>query len=159
MTTGDDRVDVGLTHIALAARDLGRSIAFYERYAEMHVVHRRRDPDGGSDVVWLSDRTRPFVIVLIERDDVGAPLGPLSHLGVACASREIVDRRCEQARREGVLRLSPMEAPWPVGYFALLADPDGHTLELSFGQQIDLTLADAGTPAVPGDRDDTGDAV
>jgi catechol 2,3-dioxygenase-like lactoylglutathione lyase family enzyme len=53
-------VDLGLTHIALPVTDLEASTAFYSRYAGMEVVHRRRDPESGGEVVWISDRTRPF---------------------------------------------------------------------------------------------------
>jgi hypothetical protein len=34
--------DLGLTHVALTARDLDASIAFYAKYAGMAVVHRGR---------------------------------------------------------------------------------------------------------------------
>ena len=57
--------DLGLTHIALPVTDLDVSVAFYSRYARMAVVYRRKDPDSGGAVAWVSDRTRPFVIVLI----------------------------------------------------------------------------------------------
>jgi len=136
-------MDVGLTHVALPARDLDASIAFYAKYARMQVVHRRSEP-GGFPVVWLSDRTRPFVIVLIEQSEIAHALGPLSHLGVGCASREEVDRLCDEARREGALRRGPVESPYPVGYWAFLADPDGHTLEISHGQEVGLTVERAG---------------
>jgi predicted lactoylglutathione lyase len=61
---------------------------------------------------------------------------PLAHLGVACASRAEVDHLCAQAKAEGCLLLEPHDAGPPVGYSALLSDPDGHTLELSFGQEV-----------------------
>jgi catechol 2,3-dioxygenase-like lactoylglutathione lyase family enzyme len=57
--------DIGLTHIALPVSDVDRTIEFYSKYAGMQVVHRRIDAKAGVAVVWLSDRTRPFVIVLI----------------------------------------------------------------------------------------------
>ncbi|MEG4093093.1 VOC family protein [Microcoleus sp. Pol12B4] len=56
--------DIGLTHIALPVSDVDRTIEFYSKYAGMQVVHRRIDPKAGVAVVWISDRTRPFVIVL-----------------------------------------------------------------------------------------------
>lgn len=34
----------------------------------MHVVHRRIDAEAGIAVVWLTDNTRPFVIVLIQTE-------------------------------------------------------------------------------------------
>jgi len=126
--------DVGLTHIALPVTDLDDSADFYERYARMHVVHRR---DG---VLWLSDKTRPFAVVLIETDAVTDPLRPMAHLGVACASREEVDRLAELARAERALLSGPEDSGPPVGYWALLRDPDGHTLEVSHGQHVGDTV-------------------
>jgi catechol 2,3-dioxygenase-like lactoylglutathione lyase family enzyme len=126
--------DVGLTHVALPVTNLERSIAFYATYGNMEVVHRR------SEVVWLSDRTRPFVIVLIKSADVAQPLRPVAHLGVGCASRQEIDRLCEKAEAEGVLLGGPNDYGPPVGYWAFLRDPDGHTLEVSFGQEVALTV-------------------
>ena len=126
--------DVGLTHVALPVSSLDASIEFYATYANMAVVHRR------TDVVWLSDRTRPFVIVLIETPDVEHPLLPVAHLGVGCASREDVDRICEKARAEEILIAGPLDYGPPVGYWAFVRDPDGHTLEVSHGQEVGLTV-------------------
>jgi catechol 2,3-dioxygenase-like lactoylglutathione lyase family enzyme len=120
--------------VALPVTDLERSVAFYASYAAMRVVHRR------SGVVWLSDRTRPFVIVLIESQDVADPLRPIAHLGVGCASREDVDALCRRAREDEVLLAGPFDYGPPVGYWAFLRDPDGHTLEISHGQDVGLTV-------------------
>lgn len=138
------RVDVGATHLALVASELARSIAFYERFAGMQIVHQRSDP-GGARVVWLSDLTRPFVLVLIE-GPVQAKLGGFSHLGVGCASRAEVDRLAALARTEGCLALGPTDSGEPVGYWAFLRDPDGHQLEISYGQEVGLTVAHAKAP-------------
>lgn len=134
-------IDRGLTHVALQVTDLDASLAFYARYAAMQVVHRRSD--AGTRVAWISDRTRPFVIVLIEAPRLDAVLAPFAHLGVGCASRAEVDRLCAQARTEGVLLQGPTDSPPPVGYWAFLRDPDGHTLELSHGQEVGLTVEHA----------------
>lgn len=130
--------DVGLTHLALPVRDLEASIGFYARYTPLRVVHRR------SGVAWLSDRTRPFAIVLLETGEVGHPLAPSAHLGVGCASRVEVDRLCALARDEDRLIDGPKDAGPPVGYWAFLRDPDGHTLELSHGQEVTRTIEHAG---------------
>ncbi len=128
------RPDRGFTHIALTATDLERSIEFWAHYAQMQVVHRR------PGVVWLSDQTRPFVIVLAKQSEVEHPLRPFSHLGVACESREEVDRLARRASEAGCLLGGPMDSGPPVGYWAFLRDPDGHTLELSFGQEVGLAV-------------------
>ncbi len=138
------RIDRGLTHVALPVTDVEASLDFYRRYAEMDVVHRRRDDDTGNEVVWVSDRTRPFVIVLIEQDPSSGNLTGFSHLGVGCESRAEVDRRCELARGEGRTVFGPLDSGPPVGYWGFIADPDGNNLELSHGQEVGLTVEEAG---------------
>jgi len=133
-------IDLGLTHVALPVTDPDASVAFYERYAAMRVVHRRRDEADGTSVVWLSDLTRPFVIVLVESARVEGGLGGFAHLGVACESRDEVDRRCAAARSDGRTVVGPVDSGPPVGYWAFIADPDGHNLELSHGQEVALTV-------------------
>ena len=135
------RPDVGLSHVALVVADLEASISFYGRYAGLEVVHRRGEP--GCEVAWISDRTRPFVLVLIEREQVDVRLGGTTHLGVGCSSRSEVDRLCALARADDCLISGPDEIGPPVGYMALLRDPNGHNLELAYGQQVSRTVAES----------------
>ena len=140
-------VDFGFTHVAFVVRDLEKSIDFYSRYAGMNVVHSRvPDVPEARKVAWLSDRTRPFALVLVQADVVtDTPLGNFGHLGVACASIEEIDKKAEMARSEGMLRKEPVQAGDPVGYFVFFADPDGNTLELSYGQRVGLQASGSGT--------------
>jgi catechol 2,3-dioxygenase-like lactoylglutathione lyase family enzyme len=145
--------DVGFTHVALLVGNLEASVAFYAKYARMEIVHRRAE--NSSRVAWVSDRTRPFVIVLIEVPSViPRPLlrlanglvrllVPFEHMGVGCESREEVDRLCAEARKDGCLARGPTDYGPPVGYWAFLTDPDGHTIELSYGQEVGLTVEQA----------------
>jgi lactoylglutathione lyase len=110
--------DIGLTHVALPVRLIAASVSFYAKYASMQVVHQR------AGVVWVSDRTRPFALVLIETSNEIKPLLPMAHLGVGVRSREEVDRLCQLAREEQ----------------CLARDPDGHTLEIAYGQELGRTL-------------------
>ena len=103
----------------------------------MKVLHDR--VDDGSRVVWIGDLTRPFVVVLIETT-VSHTLGGFAHLGVGCTSRDEVDARCGIAADEGLVVLGPMDHGPPVGYWGIIADPDGHNLELSYGQEIAFTV-------------------
>ena len=134
--------DRGLTHVALPVSHLEESLAFYARYARMEVVHRRTD-SSGAGIAWVSDKTRPFVLVLLEEPAVDHPLLPSAHLGVGCESREEVDRLCALAHAEGRLAAGPSDSGYPVGYWALIRDPDGHTLEISWGQEVGLTVEQA----------------
>jgi lactoylglutathione lyase len=122
--------DIGLTHIALPVRSLEASAAFYAQYANMSVVHRR------PGVVWVSDCTRPFAIVLIETTGEIKPLLPMAHLGVGVSSHDEVDRLCTLAAQNDFLARAAEQADPPVGYWALIRDPDGHTLEVSYGQDL-----------------------
>ncbi len=138
-------IDRGLTHIALPVADAGRSVEFYQRYADLQVVHDRVDVDTGDRVVWLGDLTRPFVVVLIEMS-VSHTLGGFAHLGVGCDSRAVVDERCAAARAEGREIVGPTDSGPPVGYWAMIPDPDGHNLELSHGQEVRFTVEVAARP-------------
>jgi catechol 2,3-dioxygenase-like lactoylglutathione lyase family enzyme len=125
----------GFTHVALPVTDLDRSVAFYRRWAGMSVIDQLEDPETGARAARLTDGRRPFALALIA---TGQPFehrlaGP-AHLGVACATRADVDRLVGQAREAGCLRHGPIDSGYPLGYWAFLADPDGHQLELSFGQ-------------------------
>ncbi|MBW2243896.1 MAG: VOC family protein [Deltaproteobacteria bacterium] len=146
--------DLGLTHVAFVVSDLAASLDFYERYAGMTTVHDRKEGNGAR-VAWVTDRTRPFVVVLIQPPRsatlrrvlgrIGGRLVPsFAHLGVACKSREEVDERCDRARREGILDRAARDLGPPVGYFGLIRDPDGHTLEVAFGQDVGLAVQDGG---------------
>ena len=136
--------------------DLDRSVAFYAQYARMEIVHRRNER-GGARVAWISDQTRPFVLVLVEPSGGWRRLRlgrwfhrrcpRFSHLGVACASREEVDRLAARAAEAGIIEEGPIELPAPVGYLALIRDPDGYTLELSVGQEVEGAVERACDPA------------
>jgi catechol 2,3-dioxygenase-like lactoylglutathione lyase family enzyme len=136
------KIDVGLTHVALPIADADQSIEFYRRYADFEVVHDRVDAETGDRVVWLGDLTRPFVVVLIQTK-VSHTLGGFAHLGVGCDSRDVVDARCTQAKAEGRAVFGPTDSGPPVGYWAMIADPDGHNLELSHGQEVRFTVEEA----------------
>lgn len=137
-------LDRGATHVALPVVDVDRSVDFYARYAAMKVVHRRVDAATGHVVAWISDLTRPFVIVLIQAPAVSDGLkGLWCHLGIGVRSREEVDRLCAQASDEGRVVIGPNDSGYPVGYWAYIVDPDGHNLEISYGQEVGFTVEES----------------
>ena len=126
--------DIGFSHIARPVRDVAASVAFYRKYANMQLVHSR------PGVAWLSDRTRVFALVLIETTSEVTPLLAIGHLGVGVSSEGEVDSLSQLAAAEGRLLKAPEQSGPPVGYRALLCDPDGHTLELAHGQGLEAHL-------------------
>lgn len=135
--------DIGLTHVAFAVADVEASVAFYDRYVGMRVVHERVAEGGVGRIVWISDLTRPFVLVLVSASTAAQPLGPFSHLGFGVSSRAEVDRLARTARDEGRLALGPADSGPPVGYWCLIRDPDGNTVEIAHGQEVGLAVSDA----------------
>jgi catechol 2,3-dioxygenase-like lactoylglutathione lyase family enzyme len=133
--------DVGLTHLALEVSDIDKSVAFYSKYAQMQVVHRRADQASHVNVAWISDLTRPFVIVLIEKSSIPEQPKTVSHLGVGCRSREEVTQLCLEAEAEGILLDGPHDSGYPIGYWGFISDPDGHILEVAYGQEVGLTVS------------------
>ena len=126
-------IDVGLTHVALCVSNLEASIDFYEKFAALSPVHRREG------VVWLADGQRPFVIVLIEIDTEVSTLAASNHLGCAVATQAEVDTLAAEAEKLGILIDGPNDSGPPVGYWFYMRDPDGHTLEISCGQEVGTT--------------------
>lgn len=127
-----------LTHIALRATDLRRSIDFYGAYAGLVVAHEREEH--GSRVVWLAERAEDptFVFVLIPMTHAEGDEGSgVHHFGFSVASRADVDAIAARARAGGILREEPRDAGPVVGYFCIVEDPDGNWVEFSFGQPID----------------------
>ncbi len=126
---------IGLSHAALQVNDVDRSVAFYERWAGMQVVDRLEDPKTGNKAARLRDAHSSFEVALVQgQQAVEHRLAGLGHLGVGCADRAEVDRLSAEAERNGCLRRGPIDSGYPLGYWSFLADPDGHQLELSYGQ-------------------------
>src|SRR5262249_12450054 len=44
-----------LTHVALPVRDLDATLAFYEKYTTLEVIHRRTDPETHMRTAWLAN--------------------------------------------------------------------------------------------------------
>jgi lactoylglutathione lyase len=142
-----------LTHVALPVRDLAATLAFYERFTTLAVIHERFDAETGLRTAWLAnerDRTTEhaarFVIVLIEgklptqiTGDIEETYGfltSISHLGISLESRDEVDRVAEMAREDGCLLLGPMYRNEVVGYICIVTDPDGNNVEFSVEQVL-----------------------
>ena len=126
-----------MTHVAVRTRDIDASVAFYERYAGLHLVHEREDD--GIRVRWLSHtQSDPdFVVVLLEMTHEPLPEPcATDHIGCAVGSRNEGDRIAGRARIEGKLKQAPIDAGPIVGYFTMVRDPSGNTCEFSYGQPI-----------------------
>lgn len=128
--------EIGFSHVALPVSDIDRSAAFYQRWAGLEVIDRLEDPKSGAKAVRLADprRGRAFMVALVQHGQVTHQLAGMGHLGIGCIDRSEVERLSKEAEAEGCLRSGPTDSGFPLGYWCFLLDPDGHQLELSYGQ-------------------------
>ncbi|MDH3581223.1 MAG: VOC family protein [Hyphomicrobiales bacterium] len=126
------------THCALHVGDIDASIAFYERFCGLKVVHAH-GATPAERTVWMAEegREKAFVMVLVSggrgqsRRD-----GDMTHYGFAVERRADVDTIAAKARAAGCLYWEPQQLPYPVGYLCALEDPDGYIVEFSHGQPL-----------------------
>ena len=60
------------------------------------------------------------------------------HLGLDCTSRAQVDKIATAAKKAGILISGPVDSGPDLGYQTYISDPDGNSLEFSFGQSVGL---------------------
>jgi catechol 2,3-dioxygenase-like lactoylglutathione lyase family enzyme len=115
----------GLTHLALAVRDVERSFAFYQKVFGMVAVYRDDDflqaqTPGARDVlVFERKRTKPN------------PGGGVQHFGFRLKSPEDIDAAAEAVRvAGGTIRSQGEFCPGEPYLFCL--DPDGYEVEIWF---------------------------
>ena len=123
------------THITITVSDLDRSVDFYRSVCGLDVVRDRRLEGGGT--VWLGyeppEGQHPeYVLVLMH----GEVTDRLDHFGFQCDAREEIDAIAREAEALGILVRPPTDSGGSVGYWTMLRDPDGHTVEFTFGQPI-----------------------
>ena len=126
-----------VTHLALHVSNVLKSVEFYKLFCQLEVVHQRDGRHGPT--VWLAENKKDycFVIVLIaggKAKDI--PLGDFSHLGLAVGTKSEVDRISNLAREKACLIWPAIQAPFPVGYYCGVCDPDGYRVEFSFDQPL-----------------------
>lgn len=121
-----------LTHIGLPVTDLAKSIAFYEKWAKMKVQER---PDAGIKAARLAQNKGDFAISLLEMPVQQAlPMPGVMHIGLDCASKAEVDKLATAAKKAGILIAGPTDSGTDLGYQVYVSDPDGNSIEFSFGQ-------------------------
>lgn len=133
------------THIALHVNDIDETIAWYEEFTHLSLLHRGEDENGYN--AWVGDASQaesPFVLVLAqfhEGKDPFAPakhpvLGPFAHIGIEVPTKEMVDDIAARAKDAGCLELGPMQMPKQIGYICFLKDPNGNMVEFSYDQGV-----------------------
>ena len=113
----------GLTHIALAVRDVERAFAFYERVFGMVAVYRQEG------FIQAQTPGSHDVLVLEERADQAGAVGGILHFGFRLVHPTDRDQAIELVRAAGGTVTDTGEfAPDEPYLFCL--DPDGYEVEI-----------------------------
>lgn len=126
-----------MTHVALHVTDLPACVAFYQTFCNMKVVHRREG--GPKTIVWMAEpeREQEFIFVIMDcGQDLTLAEDDYRHFGFAVANKEQVDQIADRAEKAGCLLWAPRQEPYPVGYYCGLKDPNGNSVEFSYGQPL-----------------------
>ena len=126
-----------LTHLALHVSDIGRSIDFYKFFCQLELVHERTGKK--EKTIWLAENKKnySFVLVLIGGGcKKQHQIDDYTHIGFSVNSKGDVDSISKLAREKSCLLWPATQAPYPVGYYCGLVDPDGYTVEFSYDQPI-----------------------
>ena len=126
-----------LTHIALPCHDLEKTIKWYEDFTPLKKTHYRKDSD--ASVAWLEAENNSMVIVFIggnKTKELMPTFREEAHLGIAVESASRIDEIADIGRSAKCLAWEPELFPPPVGYICALRDPDGNTVEFSYGQGL-----------------------
>lgn len=125
------------THVAFLVSDVDKTADFFNSYCNLKTLHKRTDPKTGLQVVWIGIDLN-FVIVAFEgeKSPIQSEVKPLSHLGFSLDSKEEVDKIADKAKSEGILNYGPIFFDPVVGYICEILDPDGNSIEFSYGQEL-----------------------
>lgn len=126
-----------LTHIARHVYHFDECVRFYKSYCQLEIIHQRAKHQ--HRVTWLSEKGREteLVLVLISGGpDRKQQSNDFSHFGFALDSKAAVDRIAHIATQNKTLLWKPQQKPFPVGYFCGIMDPDGASVEFSYGQPL-----------------------
>ena len=136
------------THIALRVHDIDATIAWYTNFTPLALLDRRQDQDGYGAWLGMPEAAdNPFLLVVAQffadkdpfADTSFAVLRPFAHLGIELPHREDVDAIAARGEQAGCLSMQPTQMPPPIGYIAMLTDPDGNMVEFSWDQGVYAT--------------------
>jgi catechol-2,3-dioxygenase len=129
----------GLTHVALAVRDVSRAAKFYQTVFGAVVVHT----DDG--FIQLQTPGTRDVLVLEERDKLKAgQSGGIAHFGFRLQDPKDIDAAAAEIRRAGGVVKSQGEF-CPGEPYIFASDPDGYEIEVWFElpTPVDPTAAES----------------
>jgi catechol 2,3-dioxygenase-like lactoylglutathione lyase family enzyme len=134
--------------LSLHVQDLEITRRFYKEWTGMKADGRGQD---GENAQLASDPDAAFRLILLPgaRKPCGQPDHDISHIGIVVDSEETLKEIYHRAQEAGLVRWRLHERKWPAGKLFSIRDPDGRTVEFSYGQPSFGDLNDGGGAKCP----------
>jgi len=115
----------GLTHIAIAVKDLDQTLAFYQKVFEVKVMYHRDDflqvtTPGANDIIVFEQ----------EKADHGKT-GGIAHFGFRLRDAKDIDEMAERIKSAGGTIIDKGEFV-PGEPYVFFKDPDGYEVEICY---------------------------
>lgn len=135
------------THNAIEAKDISKTIEFYEDFCELRIVKDRRDLitrspqfEGATRrVVWMAPKAEasPLFVIIEETTRDEKTDSFVRHFGFEVETREKVDFLYKKALNKSYKVVEPRDMGDFLGYLFLVKDPDGRFVEFTAGQKVE----------------------
>jgi catechol 2,3-dioxygenase-like lactoylglutathione lyase family enzyme len=126
---------LGLHHVAIAVRDVSRSVEFYCKVLGMH-VEWEPDPDN----VYLTSGTDNLAIHKLPEGQEPAAAQVLHHLGFIAARPEDVDAMADHVQSLGIELAAPVKTHRDGARSFYFRDPDNLLIQLIYHPPISTKL-------------------
>jgi catechol 2,3-dioxygenase-like lactoylglutathione lyase family enzyme len=114
----------GLTHLAIAVRDIGRTLRFYQRVFDMQVMYHEKT------MIQLTTPGTPDVLVFEQRDEPFAgQTGGIAHFGFRLRKATDFEAVCQKVVAAGAEIIDKGEFV-PGSPYIFFKDPDGYIIEV-----------------------------
>jgi catechol 2,3-dioxygenase-like lactoylglutathione lyase family enzyme len=113
----------GLTHLAIAVKDLDRTLLFYQQVFEMEVMYHERS------FLQLTTPGTNDILVFEKKDRLIGALGGIAHFGFRLRNPADIADITERVRKAGGRIISEGEFV-PGSPYIFFKDPDGYEVEV-----------------------------
>ena len=116
----------GLTHLAIAVKDIERTLRFYQHVFDMKVMYHEEK------MIQLTTPGCNDILVFEERDhDQVGETGGIAHFGFRLRNAEDIEEMFEKIKEAGGTIIDKGEFV-PGSPYIFFKDPDGYTVEIWF---------------------------
>lgn len=140
-TSAQAATQTRLHNVALQSRNMTVSRDFYEDWGDMHVLLYGKTTQSCRLVSNDSD-VRALQLILsgsaadAATEEACVDVRDVSHMGFAVDSREELEEIYKRAKANDLVTVDMVDMDAPAGTLFFMRDPDGYTVEFSYGQPL-----------------------